>query len=285
MRRESDVQSVMIRVEATLAEAARTSGRATGVIELRSEGDREINVGRARHRADIEMDLLSGSDRALVGGLVRLAKRAARRGLRWYIWPIVDQQSRFNHASLDLIERLRQRLARASDDHHADFAARVAAYRPWFEGCQRILHVDAADVVLGDAVSSLRAVESGSADGVFASLVATPRFAPELVELLEATRRVLRSGGLLVIETTAPDYPPARLSTDGPRPIHPEAVRAAMLGTGFGDAHVEATTLLPGSHPGPNGSVGRSLAAEVERIDGLLTGRPCAVVIARGPTW
>jgi hypothetical protein len=30
-----------------------------------------------------------------------------RRGLRWYIAPIVAQQIRFNHATLEVIERLR----------------------------------------------------------------------------------------------------------------------------------------------------------------------------------
>src|SRR5207248_3205659 len=45
--------------------------------------------------------------RPIVGPAVRFAKRVVRRGLRWYVKPIMEQQSRFNHAVLDLTERVR----------------------------------------------------------------------------------------------------------------------------------------------------------------------------------
>ena len=43
----------------------------------------------------------------MVGPVVRIAKRAVRRGLRWYIGPIMEQQSRVNQQLLDVLERLR----------------------------------------------------------------------------------------------------------------------------------------------------------------------------------
>lgn len=71
------------------------------------EGDDEIGIAQLRGPADIQVELPSGSDRLIVGPAVRFAKRVVRRGLRWYVAPIMLQQSRFNHSLLDLIERLR----------------------------------------------------------------------------------------------------------------------------------------------------------------------------------
>lgn len=154
---ETEVQAAMARVEASLDEAASLSGRPRGVIHLRPEGDREVNVGRLRHRADIDLDLPSGSDRPLVGGIIRLAKRATRRAIGWYARPIMDQQSRFNHGTLDLIERLRLRLAQVSEGRgepvrvgepgpgpgrYPEPEMRVGAYLPLFGGCRKVVHVE-----------------------------------------------------------------------------------------------------------------------------------------------
>jgi hypothetical protein len=100
----------MRRVKATLETAEQSPEGATGVLHLQSEGDRDVKVGRMRQRADIDLDFHSGSDRPLVGRAVRFGKRLVRRGLRWYLKPMMSQQSRFNHATLDAIEALRLRL-------------------------------------------------------------------------------------------------------------------------------------------------------------------------------
>jgi hypothetical protein len=110
--RATDVPSMMSRVEATLDAAAATPEGATGVLRIKPEGDRQINVARMRQRADIATDFHSGSDRPVVGSAVRFAKRLARRSLRWYLAPMMEQQSRFNHATLDAIEQLRMRVNR-----------------------------------------------------------------------------------------------------------------------------------------------------------------------------
>ncbi len=121
-QRGTDVPSMMNRVEATLETAAASPGGATGVLRIKPEGDRQVNVARLRKRADIETDFHSGSDRAVVGPAVRFAKRVARRSLRWYLAPMMEQQSRFNHATLDAIEQLRLRVNR--------LAAEVERQRP-----------------------------------------------------------------------------------------------------------------------------------------------------------
>ncbi|HUQ63922.1 MAG TPA: hypothetical protein VM121_09215 [Acidimicrobiales bacterium] len=111
-RRNTDVPIMMSRVEATLETAERSVHGASGVLGVDPEGDRDVAVGQIRQRADIDTAFLSGSDRPVVGTGVRLAKRLVRRSLRWYLEPMMAQQSRFNHATLDAIEQLRLRVNR-----------------------------------------------------------------------------------------------------------------------------------------------------------------------------
>lgn len=112
MRRGTDVSVMMTRVETALARAARARRRdgdeaSSGPMYVFPEGDDEIGIALLRGPANIQVELPSGSDRLIVGPAVRFAKRIVRRGLRWYVAPIMLQQSRFNHSLLDLIERLR----------------------------------------------------------------------------------------------------------------------------------------------------------------------------------
>ena len=59
----------------------------------------------------------------------------------------------------------------------------------------------------------------------------------------------------------------------GPRPVHPEAVRAALEATGF--SGVRSETLAPA---GDTGAV--DVAAEIERLDDLLTRRHVTALVA-----
>jgi len=102
----ADVPTLMTRVETALARARRPGAR-RGPIFVHREGDDEIGIARLRTPATVEIEFPSGSARPVVGPAVRFAKQVVRRGLRWYVKPIIDQQSRFNHAVLDLAERLR----------------------------------------------------------------------------------------------------------------------------------------------------------------------------------
>jgi hypothetical protein len=105
MLRGRDVPDVMSKVESVLTRAGRSPGGARGVLYVTPDHPRDL--ASSRHLANLDVDFASGSDRPLIGPAVRFAKRAVRRGLRWYVGPIAAQQSRFNHVTLDLIEKLR----------------------------------------------------------------------------------------------------------------------------------------------------------------------------------
>jgi hypothetical protein len=108
MLRGTDVPRMMTRVQATLLRAARshTTGEPS-VYVVSPVGDSDLATARLRHLADIQIEFHSGSARPVIGPSIRFAKRLVRRGLRWYISPIVAQQTRFNHATLEVIEKLR----------------------------------------------------------------------------------------------------------------------------------------------------------------------------------
>ncbi len=108
--RGTDVAAMMTRVGATLAAAERSPDRATGVLPVAPEGDTEVNVAVLRRNADIRVDFPPGSGRPVVGAVVRLGKRVLRRAVRWYVTPMMEQQSSMNHALLDSIECLRLRV-------------------------------------------------------------------------------------------------------------------------------------------------------------------------------
>ena len=129
MLRETDVPQMMTRVATTLRRAARSPQGAAGVMHLAAEGDDEVPVGTVRTKADISIEFPSGSARPVIGPAILFAKRAVRRGLRWYLAPIIEEQSRFNHSVLDLIEGLRQQQERLRADVD-DLRDRVAEHGP-----------------------------------------------------------------------------------------------------------------------------------------------------------
>ena len=101
----SDVTRMMTSVQSALARAARAG--ASGVVYVAATDENEPVIGRLREDANIKLEFQSGSDRIVVGPVIRLAKKALRRSLRWYLQPIMEQQSSFNHAVLDLVAKLR----------------------------------------------------------------------------------------------------------------------------------------------------------------------------------
>ncbi|HEX3622287.1 MAG TPA: class I SAM-dependent methyltransferase [Acidimicrobiales bacterium] len=111
MLRGADVPRVMTRVEAALHRQERTpvDDDTERVVFVDPDGHGDLGTAHLRGPADLEIEFHSGSARPVVGPVVRMAKRAVRRSLRWYIKPIMEQQSRFNHAMLDIVERLRMR--------------------------------------------------------------------------------------------------------------------------------------------------------------------------------
>lgn len=107
--RGTSVPTMMTRVETALVRASRQPGGvgARGPIVVHAEGDDEMGIANLRAPATIQVEFNSGSDRPVIGPAILFGKRAVRRSLRWYTTPPWDQQNRFNHALLDLVERLR----------------------------------------------------------------------------------------------------------------------------------------------------------------------------------
>jgi hypothetical protein len=128
MRGNTNVPDMLGKVEAILSRAARSPGGVGGVYYV-SPDQGDVDLAGLRHVANIQTEFASGSARPVIGAAVRFAKRAIRRLVRWYVKPMMEQQTRFNHAVLDLIEKLRvhnERLAaeldalRASNESNAE---------------------------------------------------------------------------------------------------------------------------------------------------------------------
>ena len=395
MLRGAQVPRVMTRVEAALQRQERRSDdESERVIFLDPDGHGELGTAHLRGPADLETEFHSGSARPVAGPAVRLAKRAVRRSLRWYIRPVAEQQSRFNHAILDIVERLamqdeklltgeieeiRRDQARAEaavdllrsdllalasrpagsgagsaaggptsladlpsvrttlryrafEDRHrgptADVREMLRVYVAHFQACRRVLDVgcgrgeflsllrdagvpaygvdsdegmaDAVraagmEVVLEDAFSHLRALEAGAVDGIFCSQVAEHLDTPQLLALLELSRRKLAPGGVMVVETPNPETLSifARFFyTDltHVRPIHPDALRWAMEAVGFEAVRIER--VLPVEEgvrlePVPAGLADHqgwdAVAANVDRLNGLLFGPQNFAAVATTP--
>jgi hypothetical protein len=100
----------------------RPPGRRPAVTYVVPDHEVDPRMARLRSMATIRTEFHSGSARPVVGGAVRLAKRGVRRMLRWYVQPIMEQQTRFNHAVLDAIDGVRLELDRHAELHEVDNA-------------------------------------------------------------------------------------------------------------------------------------------------------------------
>jgi SAM-dependent methyltransferase len=384
MLRGADVPRVMTRVEAALARQSRRRDDDAGrVLYVDQDAHGDLGTAHLRGPADLVVEFHSGSARPVVGPVVRMAKRAVRRSLRWYIKPIMEQQSRFNHAVLDMVERLGVRddkLAievdgaaedlrdaeasidmlrtdlmavaagggsaevadlrsvrstlryRDFEDRHrgpvADVREMLRVYLPHFETRRRVLDIGCGrgeflsllrdegisaygvdsdesmvgagreagvEVVLDDAFSHLRGLEAGAVDGIFCSQVAEHLETPQLLALLELSKRALAPGGVIVMETPNPESL-SILSrffyTDltHVRPIHPDALRWAMEAVGFESVHVERVLpveegvrldALPDGLATQDGWA--TVAANIDRLNNVLFGPQNFAAVATAP--
>ena len=138
------------------------------------------------------------------------------------------------------------------------------------------------DVVHGDLVAFLRSQAQGSAGGVFASQVAEHLPPEVLVETLREAHRVLRAGGLLVLETVNPRSVVGFLEVYNrdlthQRPLHPETLSFLAAAQGFSDVRVElrspvepAARLQAIPVEGLPEPAARVLNENLERLNGLL---------------
>ncbi|MDQ4133778.1 MAG: methyltransferase domain-containing protein [Actinomycetota bacterium] len=199
MLRGTDVSQMMTRVETVLARAARSAKGVGGVTHLAVDGDPDLGTANLRQPANIQIEFHSGSARPVVGPAIRLAKRAVRRSLRWYVQPIMEQQTRFNHAVLDLVERLRAQQEKLLELETRTLEEQVRRMEVGVDGLRADVEALASRSVPDDTSSSLpstrRALQyrrfedrhRGSAEDVRAMLAPyLPRF--------EGCRRVVDLG-------------------------------------------------------------------------------------------
>jgi len=163
MLRGSDVPTLMARVETLLTTAARSERGARGVLHVPTAGDPVLGSDHLRTAAQLVSELPSGSARPVIGPAVRFAKRVVRRGLRWYIDPIVEQQSRFNGAVLDLVERLKLHTERLATLETQQRRSEVAATDARLDGIRADLEAGQAS---GTASGNGAAGAGSSSTGV-----------------------------------------------------------------------------------------------------------------------
>jgi O-antigen chain-terminating methyltransferase len=149
------------------------------------------------------------------------------------------------------------------------------------------------DVVQADLVGFLRAHEAGALGGVYAAQVVEHLPPPVLAAMLAEAHRVLRKGGLLLLETVNARTAMAFLEVyirdlTHERPLHSETLAFMVAAHGFTDVRVETRSPLPAEgrlkpvpwQDLPPAAV-REMNENFERLNVLLYGPLDYAVIAR----
>jgi O-antigen chain-terminating methyltransferase len=149
------------------------------------------------------------------------------------------------------------------------------------------------DVAHGDLLGFLESQPEGSAGGVFASQVAEHLPPPVLHRTLQQAFRVLRPGGLMVLETVNPRSVIGLLEVFNrdlthERPLHPETLSFLASAAGFTDVRVElrspvdaASRLQPIPAEELPPRVAEALNENIARLNGLLYGPQEYALLAR----
>jgi SAM-dependent methyltransferase len=149
------------------------------------------------------------------------------------------------------------------------------------------------DVVEGDVLEFLRGHGDGALGGVFAAQVVEHLRPPVLAALLAEAHRVLRKGGLLLLETVNVRTATAFLEVyirdlTHERPLHSETLAFMVAAHGFSDVRVETRAPIPAEGrlqlvpwQGMPAEAARTINENVERLNALLFGPLDYAVIAR----
>lgn len=146
-------------------------------------------------------------------------------------------------------------------------------------------HAAGLDVTQGDLIQFLHSAPNASVGGVFAAQVAE-HLPPKVLQLLLSEAfRVLRRGGLLILETVNPRSVTGLLEVFNrdlthEKPLHPETLSFLATAAGFADVRVEMLSpvdalsqlrRLDGSSALPAAMV-ETFNENVDRLNGLLYG-------------
>jgi hypothetical protein len=128
MQQSANVFTTMLAVRHVLDKAER-SDDARPTLVLEGTDPNVFGTANLRRAARITLEFHSGSDRPYVGSAIRYAKRWMRRGLRWYMKPIVEQQMSFNNRLVDVVEQFavkQESLIRELEDLHSALSEQQA---------------------------------------------------------------------------------------------------------------------------------------------------------------
>ena len=254
----------------------------------------ELGLSELRGNADPQPGAPVPATRPVVGATVRVANGLARRGVGWFIGPVLESQRRMNHGMIDAVGRLREHSTTRLDHVRADtdrLSTEVAVLRRELDqlrtGTEQpsrsvpalasllqpflrpvVIGPDADDVAAavdrqGQAPVTAVAAPSEAAglppgpDGVLLTAPALPGDGGGLVKLLEEVRGLVDGGGQLLIEV--PTAPEGWVFPD------PAQLVVALSGTGFEHARIE---VVP--PPGGTDLVGRIEGARAGAGGGLV---------------
>jgi O-antigen chain-terminating methyltransferase len=157
----------------------------------------------------------------------------------------------------------------------------------------RVCRERGLDVVEADLVDFLRSERDASAGGVFAAQVAEHLLPSVLQALLREAHRVLRPGGLLLLETVNPRSLIGFLEVynrdlSHERPLHPDTLRFLAAAAGFTDVRIElkspvepAARLQPVPIEGLPERAAQVLNENVARLNELVYGPQEYALLAR----
>jgi glycosyltransferase involved in cell wall biosynthesis len=236
------------------------------------------------------------SRRRFIGRLLNLAKRVMRRSLGWFITPLLGQINYFQELTAEALEQIA-----AAQRELARSVGRSTPTRPLPDDLRARLHGVFADLagpvihvggVRGDVIEDVyragievretapgagEIAPAAQAGAIVASRTGEGADEP-LDELVATARTALRPGGLLVIESNAPNGPG-------------DAVDVTAEQAGFEIVEIYRSPVTTAREPIEIGAdapewaqrLAKSLDEELDALHNHVAGAPRRIVVARAP--
>jgi O-antigen chain-terminating methyltransferase len=156
--------------------------------------------------------------------------------------------------------------------------------RVFIEACRGL----GLEVIEGDAIDSLRAMHEGSAGAVTAMHVVEHLPFEHVITLLDEIRRVLRPGGLIVVETPNPENLSVAhhwfyMDPTHRNPLPPEVLRWMVEACGFDRARIERLTAARELNAPPLLQEDMPGASSINAVLASLNAAPDYAIVARRP--